>query len=50
MSKGNKKIEKKTSKKIKKAFYEAELSELQIELVKLQEWVRHKGVEGCCYF
>lgn len=29
---------------LKKSFYEAELARLQIELVKLQEWTRHKGL------
>lgn len=31
------------SRKISKKAYEAELARLQIELVKLQEWVRHSG-------
>ena len=30
-------------KKISKSLYEAELARLQIELVKLQEWVKHTG-------
>lgn len=30
--------------KLKKKFYEKELRRLQIELVKLQEWVRHEGL------
>ncbi len=32
-------------KKIAKAHYEAELERLQMELVKLQEWVKHKGLK-----
>jgi len=31
--------------KIDKDFYEKELQRLQIELVKLQEWIRHKGLK-----
>jgi polyphosphate kinase len=31
--------------KIDKDFYEKELERLQIELVKLQEWVKHKGLK-----
>jgi len=34
-----------SKKKLKKKFYEKELSRLQIELVKLQEWVKHKGLK-----
>ncbi|WP_028301708.1 polyphosphate kinase 2 [Oceanospirillum beijerinckii] len=38
--------EKKSKKtKIDKAYYEAELERMQMELVKLQEWVRHKGLK-----
>ncbi len=36
---------KKTGKKIKNKLYEKELARLQIELVKLQEWVKHKGLK-----
>ena len=31
--------------KIKNKIYEAELAGLQIELVKLQEWIKHKGLK-----
>ena len=31
------------SKKIKNDVYEKELARLQIELIKLQEWVKHTG-------
>ncbi len=37
-------------KKLNKKFYEAELSKLQIELVKLQEWIRHKGLKVVVVF
>jgi polyphosphate kinase 2 len=36
--------------KLEKAFYESELSKLQIELVKLQEWIRHKGLKVVVVF
>ena len=31
--------------KIDKDFYEKELERLQVELVKLQEWIRHRGLK-----
>lgn len=37
-------------KKIKKKFYEKELSRLQIELVKLQEWIKHKKLKVVVIF
>ncbi|MEK8022383.1 MAG: polyphosphate kinase 2 [Candidatus Hydrogenedentota bacterium] len=37
-------------KKIKNKFYEKELRRLQIELVKLQEWIRHKGLKVVVIF
>jgi len=36
--------------KLKKKVYEAELARLQIELVKLQEWVKHKGLRIVALF
>ena len=33
------------NKKLKKKLYEKELERLQTELVKLQEWVRQKGLK-----
>src|SRR5438309_5888440 len=30
--------------------YERELEKLHVELVKLQEWVRHKGLKACIVF
>jgi len=37
-------------KKISNAYYEAELVKLQIELVKLQEWVKYKGLKVVVIF
>nr|VFJ51100.1 MAG: polyphosphate kinase 2, PA0141 family [Candidatus Kentron sp. FM]VFJ55587.1 MAG: polyphosphate kinase 2, PA0141 family [Candidatus Kentron sp. FM]VFK08971.1 MAG: polyphosphate kinase 2, PA0141 family [Candidatus Kentron sp. FM] len=37
-------------KKIDKAFYEKELFRLQVELVKLQEWIKHKGLKVIVVF
>ncbi len=38
------------SKNLKKKFYEKELAKLQIELVKLQEWVKAKGLKVVVLF
>ena len=38
------------SPKLKRKDYEAELSKLHVELVKLQEWVRHEGQKICIVF
>jgi polyphosphate kinase 2 len=38
------------SKKIAEKFYLKELNRLQIELVKLQEWVKHKGLKVVVIF
>lgn len=35
---------------LKRKFYEAELRKLQIELVKLQEWIKHAGVRAVVVF
>jgi len=40
----------KTPKKLKKSFYEQELARLQIELVKLQEWIKHEGLKVVVFF
>lgn len=37
-------------KKLKRKDYERELEKLHVELVKLQEWVRHKGQKICVVF
>ena len=36
--------------KLKAKEYEAELDRLHVELVKLQEWVKHKGLKVCIVF
>src|SRR6476469_3050563 len=36
--------------KLKAKDYEEELDKLHIELVKLQEWVKHKGLKVCIVF
>ena len=41
---------KKSAKRIKTKVYEAKLAELQIELVKLQEWIKHKGLKVVVIF
>jgi polyphosphate kinase 2 len=40
----------KTKKKLKKKFYEKELARLQLELVKLEEWVKAKGLKVVILF
>ncbi len=42
--------QKKDARKIKKKVYERELAGLQIELVKLQEWIRHEGLRVVVLF
>ena len=37
-------------KKLDRKFYEGELSKLQVELVKLQEWVKYKGLRVVVVF
>jgi polyphosphate kinase len=41
---------KKETKKIDKKFYEKELARLQVELVKLQEWIKAKGLRVVVIF
>ena len=36
--------------KLKNKEYEKELAKLHVELVKLQEWVRYKGLKVCIVF
>src|SRR3954471_13032148 len=36
--------------KLKGKEYETELKRLHVELVKLQEWVKHKGLKVCIVF
>ena len=42
--------EPKKPKKISNDFYEAELAKLQVELVKLQEWIKHRGLKVVVLF
>jgi polyphosphate kinase 2 len=42
--------DKKPAKRIKTKVYEETLAELQIELVKLQEWIKHKGLKVVVIF
>ncbi|MBI2195288.1 MAG: polyphosphate kinase 2 [Planctomycetes bacterium] len=42
--------DKRKKKKLKKEFYEKELAKLHIELVKLQEWVKHRGLKVVVIF
>ena len=42
--------ETKDHRSIKKKFYEKELEKLQIELVKMHEWVRHEGLKVVVLF
>jgi polyphosphate kinase 2 len=36
--------------KLKRKVYDKELTKLHVELVKLQEWVKHKGLKVCVVF
>ena len=49
---GAKKAEKRLNKrgKLDKKYYESELRRLQVELVKLQEWVRHEDLKAVVIF
>jgi len=38
------------NKKMKRTVYEAELRSLQVELVKLQEWIKHEGLRVAIIF
>ena len=42
--------ERKDRRKIKNKVYEGELARLQVELVKLQEWVKHEGLKVVVLF
>ena len=39
-----------TTEKLKTKDYDRELTKLHLELVKLQEWVKHKGLKVCIVF
>ncbi|MBT4160532.1 MAG: polyphosphate kinase 2 [Gammaproteobacteria bacterium] len=38
-------VKKEGQRKVKKQVYETELAKMQIELVKLQEWIKHEGLK-----
>jgi polyphosphate kinase len=44
------KKEEEINSKLKKKFYEEELASLQLELVKLQEWIKYKGLRAVVLF
>jgi len=44
------KMEEEINSRLKKKFYEEELAKLQIELVKLQEWIKYKGLRAVVLF
>lgn len=48
--KGRKDIEQPKKEKLDNSFYEDELARLQIELVKLQEWIKYKGLQVVVLF
>src|SRR5258705_12561341 len=50
MAKDKDKDEDNGSRKLKKKKYEKRLEKLHVELVKLQEWVKHKGLKICIVF
>ena len=41
---------KEENKKISNKEYDKELAALQIELIKLQEWIKEKGLKVVCIF
>jgi polyphosphate kinase 2 len=43
-------FDKKPQENLKRKEYERELKRLHVELVKLQEWVKHKGLKICVVF
>ena len=47
---GQKPASKTRRKRIPKKVYERELAKLQVELVKLQEWIKHKGLKVVVVF
>ena len=49
-NKEKQKIDQNEDKKLTKKVYEEELDKLQIELVKLQEWIKHKGLKVVVIF
>jgi len=47
---GNKKADAEPPAKLKRKKYDKELAKLHVELVKLQEWVKYKGLKVCIIF
>ncbi len=47
---GSKPEAREKAKKLDNKFYEAELEKLQVELVKLQEWIKHQGLKVVVLF
>jgi polyphosphate kinase 2 len=47
---GKKRLDAPQGEKLKGKEYESELKKLHVELVKLQEWVKHKGLKICIVF
>ena len=45
-----KSVKRSKPEKMKRKLYEQELRKLHVELVKLQEWVKHKGLKVCVVF
>ena len=51
MAKKDKKVDNASADEpMKRKDYEAELEKLHVELVKLQEWVKHAGLKVCVVF
>jgi len=48
--KSGKAVQEQSSGKLKNKEYEKELAKLHVELVKLQEWVKYKGLKVCIVF
>ncbi len=44
------KLKREPARKLKRKAYERELAKLHVELVKLQEWVKYKGLKICVVF
>lgn len=47
---GNDKAQKKAAGRLPKTVYEAELAKMQVELVKLQEWIKHQNLKVVVIF
>ncbi|HTP29041.1 MAG TPA: polyphosphate kinase 2 [Anaeromyxobacteraceae bacterium] len=50
MAKTGKVVPRENKERLKRKEYEAELANLHVELVKLQEWVKHAGLKVCVVF